>query len=112
MAEVVPYILEDRTADVLNSSFIDLDRRMKLEVRPTRQDRTTVFVIDALRPASSLLPSWEAMLTFGPNGALGNIHFVGRQAMRMSDYLRPVDGACVQRCFHERVVLTLPGPGP
>lgn len=93
MAEVVPYILEDRTADILNSSFVDLEKRLSLSVRPTRQDRTTVFVIDDSRPASPLLPSWEAMLTFTPRGALGDIHFVGRQAMRMSDYLRPIQGA-------------------
>lgn len=99
MAEVVPYILEDATADVLRSTFVDLEKRMKLEVRPTRQDRRTVLVIDHLRPSSSPMGPWEAMLTFAADGGLGDVHFVGRQAMSMAQYLRPIHGASLNRSF-------------
>ncbi|KAH7099334.1 hypothetical protein BKA62DRAFT_621508 [Auriculariales sp. MPI-PUGE-AT-0066] len=99
--EVVDYILEDSTADLLNSTFTDIEKRLVLRLMPTNTDRTTVLVLNGHQSTrSDVVPQWELQMLFNPGGGLGVVHFSGsRPAMAMENYLVKVNAASLNRWF-------------
>ena len=104
----LPYILEDRTGVYNASDFDDIYDRLFLRIAESSHDaESSVSMIYDMGKRSSRRPDSRhfdrqptVVLDFGPNGALGSVHFMQPPAscsLPMYQYLRKttIFGGCV-----------------
>lgn len=83
----MPYLLEDKTGNLTGSDFVDMNDRLRLQLRCTAQAPThTAYMIHNVThghdPSNPLIA-----LAFGPNNSLGTITIRSGAPVPMNQYL-------------------------
>lgn len=83
----MPYLLEDKTGKLSGSDFVDMNDRLRLQLRCTAQTPThTAYMIHNATHGHDPLNPLIA-LTFGPNNSLGTITMRSGAPIPMNEYL-------------------------
>lgn len=97
----MPYLLEDTTGNITDSSFADIFQRMSFNIRCTMRnsDRSAYMIYDvsaaSTRAGRGGLMVPVACLGFGANGALGTVKIRQGETIEMDAYLSKVSRKCV-----------------